>query len=316
MTRYRYRICGIDMESPVPLSAAETTREQSSTVRIRMGKERPIPFRDPAGTPIARFARRQQGYALVRSADGYVLRVFGACELSVSADFTEAVLSMSPSLGAEFASIFLAGTLVSGLALIQSHPVLHAGAARCEGRTLAFAGHSGAGKSTLLAALCAEGARVLVDDALRIETRKAELWGYAGASELRLRPRSLPLAQRVPGATLRPKADARYGLLVPQAGVDSTRVDAVLIPELDRHVTRTELTRVTPRDALFRLLALPRLPGCIEPKARHAMFSTLAELSRHVPVAIIKTPWGPPFSERLGRDILKRVEELLADGLG
>lgn len=312
MTHTRYQICGIHMESPVPLAALERKEASPRTTRVDFGDERAIPFDEPAGTPMARFVERHRGYSLVRNKGGYLLRIFGVCDFAISADLTAAQLSMSPALGREFASICLGGTLVSGLALIRAQPVLHAGAVLHEGGALALAGGSGSGKSTLLAALCAEGANLLVDDTLRIEKRGTEIWGYSGPSELRLRPRSQSLAGRIPEAIVRPTVDARYGVQVASAGVVAARLDAVLIPEPDRSVTATELIRLTPQDALVRLLALPRLPGCVDPEGQRAMFSTVAELSRRVPVAIARVPWGPPFSEHLGGDLLRSVTTLVA----
>ncbi len=313
MTHTRYKICGIHIDSPIPLAALECAEASSRTTRVDFGDERAVPVAEPAGTPMALFVDRHRGYSLVRNERGYLLRVFGVCDFSISADLTTAQLSMSPALGREFASICLGGTLVSGLALIRAQPVLHAGAVLHEGRALALAGGSGSGKSTLLTALCAEGAKLLVDDALRIEKRGTQIWGYSGSHELRLRPRSLSVAERIPDAAVRPTADARYGVQAASAGVDAARLDAVLIPEPDRVVTTTELTRLSPQDALARLLALPRLPGCVDPEGQRAMFSTVAELSRRVPVAIARVPWGPPFSKHLGRDLLKHVTNLVAE---
>ena len=218
---------------------------------------------------------------------------------------------MSPALGREFAPVVLASTLTSSLALIRSYPVLHAGAV-CGTRTaIAIAGASGSGKSTLLAALCAAGAGLLVDDALRVEMRDTELWGYAGANELRLRPRSSSLADQIPNATLQPTIDGRYGLCVPTARVDSVPLDAVLIPDSDPRAMSTEVKRLSPQDALLELLACPRLPGCCDERANSAMFRTVAELSRRLPVARVSTPWGPPFSPELGREIWTQVDALV-----
>ena len=307
---FRYRLCGIDLESPVELSARALPTDVSPRVAIEFDDERPIPASVPSGEVLARYSRRRSGYVLTEQEDRYVQRIFGICDFSVNRSLTRARLTMSPSVGREFSGILLAGNLVTGLATLERGAVLHAGAVTWEGLTIAVTGCSGAGKSTLLAMMCAHGARVLAEDALRIDVRGPQVWGLSGSHVIRLRPRSLEVVSEMK-TTVVPTADGRYGVRTPSADVDAARVDVVVIPQPTPDCDRLRLEVLDPKDALMRLMSYPRILGCCRAAERGALFSAVARLSAQAPTIVARLPWGPPFPTELGAELLGSVDDLV-----
>jgi hypothetical protein len=305
-----YRICGIDLDSPVELCARPLPRGAVPRIHIELGEDRPIPFAAPPGRVVAKRTERNTGHILVEQEDGYVHRIYGLCDFAVDKSITTAHLSMSSSVGRDFAAVLLGGTLVTTLALLDGGAVVHAGAVEWNGLTIAVAGASGAGKSTSLALMCAQGAKLLAEDALRLDIRDDSVWGLSGCHEVRLRPRSLDVASllNVPVVTT---PDARYSLRVPSAGVDSSRLDIVVFPEPSEECDQPSFEILTAQDALFRLLSYPRISGLCDQAAKAASFRSLARLAAHAPTVVARLPWGPPFPASLGAELLSSLERIV-----
>lgn len=307
---FRYRLCGIDLESPVELSARALPTDVAPRITVEFDDDRPIPASAPPGDVLARYSQRTSGYVLAEQDDRYVQRIFGICDFSVNRSLTSAHLAMSPSLGREFAAILLAGNLVSGLATLEGGAVLHAGAVTWEGLTIAVAGCSGAGKSTSLAMMCAHGARVLAEDTLRLDVRGPQVWGLSGSHELRLRARSLDVVSGLNAAVVF-TGDGRYGVRTRSADVDAARVDVVVIPQPSRDCDRLRLEVLDPKDALMRLMSYPRILGCCRATEKRALFKAAARLSAQAPTVVARLPWGPPFPTELGAELLLSVDDLV-----
>ena len=273
-------------------------------------EERPVPFAEPPGNVLARNVARRSGHVLVEQEDGYLQRIFGVCDFNVNKSLTLGRLSMSPSVGRGFASVLLAGNLVTGLVMLGGAAVLHAGAVVWDGLRIAVTGPSGAGKSTALAMMCTQGAEVLAEDALRLDIRGDRVWGYSGSHEIRLRPRSLDVASGMNVPIVATK-DARYGLRTPSARVDAAPIDVVVIPQPSRECDRLGVEVLQPQDALLRLMSYPRMLGCRSAAARGALFRGAARLAAVAPVVVARLPWGPPFAPALGAELLASVESLV-----
>lgn len=304
---FGYRICGIDLESPVELHARPLPAGAAPRVRVEFEPDRPIPFGEPPGKVLARYTVRRSGYVLIEQDEHFVQRVFGICDFTLDKSLTFGRLAMSPAVGRRMAPIMLAGNLITAIATLRGGAVLHAGAVTWNGLTIAVTGPSGAGKSTTLAFLCAHGARMLAEDALSLEVRDDGVWGHSGSHELRLRPRSLPVMSQLDGAVAATE-DARYGIRLPAAGVDAARIDVVVIPQPARDREKLACDVLDLQDALMRLMSFPRILGGCSPEWRRATFKAAARLSAQAPTVVAQLPWGPPFAPELGADLLSALE--------
>ena len=66
--------------------------------------------------------------------------------------------------------MLVGGTLLAFVLTMRGEAVLHASAVQVGDAALAFVGASGMGKSTMATLLCADGARLVTDDVLRLDT--------------------------------------------------------------------------------------------------------------------------------------------------
>lgn len=298
-----YGVGGLALETEIPLVAGPALAH-FPRFSIELGPEAPVPYVDPPGTILARYVARSQGHCLTQNGDQSWFRAFGLCDFSISKTNMKTQLCMSPALGREFASVVLAGTLSSVIGLLRGNPVVHAGAACDDAFTVGIAGASGSGKTTLLASMAAAGARVLTDDALRLEPHQDTVIAYPGTHELRLRPRAVSVIQDSNSSALRTTVDGRYGFRPKSPGERPRQLDALLLPHPDRRVSRPVLEPVSAQMGLERLLHLPRLSGIRDATARSLFFRTLGHVVQHVPVFTATLPWGPPFPAGLGREVL------------
>jgi hypothetical protein len=198
--------------------------------------------------------------------DGYwLLRFFGACEFKISPDTLELQLTMDPSEELEVGGMLLVNAVLSAVLGVSGAVVLHAAAVAFEQDALLIAGPSGVGKTTLTTILCAAGAELVSDDAVRLE-HSSGVMAFPGTSELRLRANTVPLISALPW---------------PQRRLADERLAAT--PTLCRRMTGV------------RAIWLPRIESVAEPQARPVRgVSALLALTSALRVA-----WTPPYAARL-----------------
>ena len=172
--------------------------------------------------------------------------------------------------------------------------VLHASAVEVGDRALAIVGPSGAGKSTLAALLCAAGARLVADDALRVDATDSGAVCFPGSRGLRLRP-----APRASEAGSRERrwgttADGRTAVLPARPADAPLELHAVLVPEPSREASRLQMRRLGAMEGLQELLRHPRLTmwRASEPIAR--LFELTAEIADGAPGLPGAGAVGPP----------------------
>jgi hypothetical protein len=240
-------------------------------------------------------------YVGVADADGYRLTFRDCGEFVISRDFT-AIRWVENGTRAELMPILFAGTVLAFYLTVRHQLVLHASAVARGDRALAFVGQSGRGKSTLAALAAAAGARVVTDDVLLVDVQGTpRCRGSAG--ELRLRDGASSIAAALPRAERRATADHRLGLVCADVEADWVDLGAVVIPCPSRELNDLDVRTVPPSEAVFRLLAFPRVHGLRSPAILRRQFEMLSDVVRHVPVYEVLIPWGPPFGETLA-DVL------------
>lgn len=267
------------------------------------------------------------GYRFTERPDGTCLLSFtGTCDMEVSADLAD--VAVHPVTGADpgVAVVLATGALLAFQLYRRGHAVLHASAVDLDGAALAFVGPSGSGKSTMATLMCADGAALITDDVLRLDTgapgaasagaATAHPQGpprvHLGATGLRLRKGADTLASRFgpdgPGQRL--SADQRQVLSPRPADADHLPLAAIVVPFPQRDLDRVAVVRREPKDALFDLLSYPRLLGWQDPAVLKQQLAHLAAVVGRVPVYEAYVPWGPPFPATVAADLRAAIPEL------
>lgn len=290
-----YMQCGLRMSSEIeislPLSAGD-----GCDVEVRWGTDIQDSAEAPPGDVIASYGEGSSAWYVVTHTDaGYLVRFRSCGEFVISADLAEIDVRRDPAGRHELLPILLAGTVSAILLTLRGNTVLHASAVAIDGRSVAFVGQSGRGKSTVAALMCVDGAQLVTDDVLVVDSGPPATC-IGGAGELRLREAAAEIALMRPTAPTRATEDERLAFAPEAASLEPLPLSAIIIPEPSRTVTKVETERMAPADALFALLAFPRVHHWRRPDVLSREFTTVSGLVNTVPVFRATIPWGPPFS--------------------
>jgi hypothetical protein len=287
---------------PAPLAAAVAA---PNDVEIRWGEVQPAAPERPV---IARLLLEGgRGYTLSDTGEGYHLSFHQTAEFAISPDLRQVRLQLHPGVEPGIAGLLVIGNLLACLLTLAGEPALHASAVTLDGAALAFVGRSGMGKSSLAALFCAQGARLLTDDLLRLQAdAQGALRCCAGASHLRLRPDAAMLAERLPQAERGAAADGRLTLRLddPQ---DRPALAAIVIPQLARQYSEFSLQRIAPNLVPLYLAAFPRVAGLQPGPVLQRQFDAYGRIAACVPMFAAQIPWGLPFPPELAAALVEGV---------
>lgn len=308
MTIRCHRIYGLNLRSELPLYHAEADIS-GADVQIKLGDTIPSNDALPLGRVLSSY--EEYGwpqYTSAQTASGsYLLRYHGVCDFAVTADLAEVVIYPVEGSSLELVAVLATGGLLSFVLMMSGAPVLHASAVEVSGQALAFVGYSGMGKSTMAALVCAEGARLITDDVLRLDL-DGDPRCHRGATEVRLRRSAVELSERF---TAQPAArctgDDRTALDLAAASEEVVPLAAIAIPNPDRAAVGVSARRLGGVEGLLTLVRYPRLLGWQDGATQAAQFQHLGTLSERVPVFEVVVPWGPPFGASVARDVLQSV---------
>jgi hypothetical protein len=274
--------------------------EWSTSAAERLGGHRPVEL-------LAGISEEDgRGYVVHRTADGYRMSFAGTLEVFVDRDLRRAVLDPWP--GSEgVAEVLASGFLIAAMLMLRGSAVLHASAVEIDDVAVGLVGNSGMGKSTICTLLASAGARLISDDVLTVGPTRGGYSCRLGSTETRLREKAAELGQRVPGAGIRGTADARTAVAPLLATQDPVPLRLLLVPHPTRDALSVDLTRLSAAGALAQLVRYPRIPGWHGGKVPAQQFAHLGQLVRSVPVGVITVPWGPPFADDLGHQVLRAV---------
>jgi hypothetical protein len=303
-----YLLHGLRVRSEIPL-AERVSAGLSYDVDVRWGQRIAIPAERPPGRLLALRDPDFGGCTIVETESGHTIRFPSECDFRISSDHRSVVVDVAPGFDDGFVPIVLTGNVLASMLGLQGECVLHASGIYVEGWTLAIVGGTGMGKSTLAALLCANGARLVSDDLLRVDADGGRPRCYAGTTQIRLRPKAAELAAEFPPNAREPTADGRIGVTPLQAEGRTFDLDAVLIPLPSRMDEQLGIRRLPKKEALVALLRYPRVLGWEEnaPIRRH--FEVCAQIAERVAVYEATIPWGPPFAPDLSQAL---IEELRA----
>jgi len=172
---YCYQVFGLHLESDcaLPELAPGTPAAPGITVRSLAAQEQPR-------LPATWFGRWHMGDGQLhflggRNHEGFVLCFPGDTVFLISPDCKEIRYRRDGTGRAAGFRHSLLDQVIPRTLAQGGHLVLHASSVMTESGTVCFIGHPGRGKSTLAAAFHSEGARLLADDAVRIDASPAAI---------------------------------------------------------------------------------------------------------------------------------------------
>lgn len=302
-----YAQCGLLMRSAVALDLPTSVVDRWD-VDVRWGDDTRESHDFPPGEVIAEYGDGETTWYIAAATDaGYVLRFSGCGEFVISADLSEVVVRRDADGRSDLLPILLAGAVSAFLLALRGVTVLHASAVAVDGVAIAFVGRSGQGKSTLATLMCLAGAELVTDDLLAVDPGPP-VTCVGGASELRLREAAAHLADAQPDRPSRLTADDRRAFAPKPAPTGPLSLAAIVIPSPSRTAVKVELRRLSPSDALFSVMAFPRIHGWRHPDVLTRQFTTLANIANRLPVYHATIPWGPPFGPDVATALLPLVQ--------
>lgn len=248
-----------------------------------------------------------------RCAGGYLLTIPRLGRIGIDHDLAAVTYTVDDAYPTELASVLVNGYGMALLLGLRGHLVLHASAVEVDGRAYALVGRSGQGKTTVSALLCRAGARLVTDDVLRVDP---DLDGggwrcWPAATESRLRPNASSIGQGDAAPLV--SVDGRTRLQPRRlSGSEPLALASVLFPSPDRERGVVEVQRLPRRAGLLALLSSPRIVGIRDPEWQQRDFAAQSSLTTDVPTSIIRVPWGPPFPESLGEQLLAGLSEAVS----
>ncbi|MEQ6902460.1 hypothetical protein [Nocardioides sp. YIM 152588] len=303
------RLYGMTIRSEVPLHQ-DRRRSDGGAIDLEVAMGEPMRRDDatPPGRLLLDLRVDRRFYAATEEPDGYLLRFFGCCDVTLDRGLTRASVRPVEGGDRDLVTVLVSGALLAFVLAMKGTPVLHASAVQVGDVALGFVGSSGMGKSTLATLMCAAGAALVTDDVLALDLSDPRPRCALGATELRLRAAAAELATQFEDAVrVRVTSDAREAVSAPSSRVERLPLAGLVVPQPDRSRRRSaaEITRVDERDALLLLARFPRLLGWVDSTVQRRSFQHLGEIAATVPVYRAVVPWGPPFDPDLARDLLR-----------
>jgi hypothetical protein len=316
-----YSIHGLLVESELPLAAtavgggpgAPANGTEDGPVpdyRISEGEVRVASRVRPPGRLLAELCDGELGYWVTEDAgdpDRWTLRYAGVCDVILDRGRRSIVVHRCPDAVPGMVEVFVGGSVLAHALSADGRLVMHASAVEVSGQALAIAGPSGAGKSTLAALLCAGGARLVADDALRCEVRNGAALCFPGARTIRLRPSAAALAARIGGGGVDQTADRRLAVSPASSADASLRLRSIVVPLLSSDAEALEVERLGAMDGLIELIQHPRLAHWRASEQIAGLFGRTAELAQVVDVFRATVPWGQPLPADLAGELLSAL---------
>lgn len=316
----RTALYGLVVDSDIPLHQDRETTGPAD-VTIRSGAPIVATDEPPAGRRLLHLETDRALFTAAETGTGYVLRFYRTCDFVIEADLARVTVRAVPGADPDRIGVLISGTLLSFLLAIRGEAVLHASAVQVGESALAFVGSSGMGKSTMATLVCAAGGQLITDDVLRLDLDSGRPRCHLGGTSLRLRKAATDLATLFGSAPARRvTGDGRDALTMTPAVQDRLPLAAIVIPapQHESVLTRPELLRLEPKQALLALLQFPRIVGWEDGSVLDRQLQELGIIVASVPVYVARLPWGPPFSSSLAPDLLDelRLRPNAAPGVG
>jgi hypothetical protein len=276
-------------------------------VILDVGEPRPIGSDPPPGVVLLQREVEDRPFqTAAREGPRTTLRIHGLCDFRLADGSDRVVCVPDPVLTRDQLALLVRGAFLAFYLGLRGECVLHASAVDVtgDGSALVFVGGAGWGKSTMAAWLCSVGARLIVDDLLRLDESRPPRWAGT-SSELRLRPTSESLVTSAPPTwSPRPTVDGRTALAPLITRHDAGELAAVVLPARSLNLSGLQVAALDPVEALLELVRFPRLDGWQVSEVIESHFDALSRLTEAVPVYRACLPWGPPFTREAALELL------------
>ena len=243
-----------------------------------------------------------------------------AVDLSFEFDLEHATVFAAASAevdAAEIRETFL-GDIFPMCMSAMGCPMLHASCVVLpNGRAVAFVGKSGSGKSTIAAYLHAQGATVLADDFIRVQTHDSGLSVYPSITTLRLTEQSVLVAAadlvELPRAELAPQKRRFVPALHGLPDLEPLPLAAIFAVSLKPEGTPLSAERRTGHKAFVELLQSSFILDPNRPADGANQFEVLREVYKLVPVVDLAIPRGFASLHLVQAEVERAVDSLRPD---
>lgn len=303
-----YNLYGLRVHSKIALPAPIAQSDLPPyDLQVCWGERKATSDDAPAGEILAQFILHDgRGYTLVDSGSGYTLCFYQTGEFWIDYDLRSVRVHLSPDVHPDIAGLLVVGNVMACVLTLAGESVLHASAVEIGGSALAFLGSSGMGKSSLAALLCANGARFVTDDLLRLQPNGKSWRCFPGTGQLRLRQNAAALIENFPPTMREATPDDRVAVKM-----DDDRsmplLAAIVIPNPSRSCHALKLERIPQSKALLYLMAYPRIQESVRKEHRQRRLDFLGRIAASVPIFEATIPWGLPFPRELASSLVRGV---------
>jgi hypothetical protein len=301
-----YRLHNLYIRSDVSLDEP-AVENQTADVEIRRGEPRTVSDEVPPGEVVVRLNLHDRvWYSATHDGGGYTLRFPNLCDFALSEDCSSITWHPLEAVDEGFIGMMLKGTVLSFALSLRGELLLHSSAVTIDGEAVAFAGLSGMGKSTAAALLCAGGAPLLADDALRVDLG-SPIVCFRGASSLRLRESAasiLDLFETRPRVGETP--DGRLAIY-PPSGESAVPLGAVVVPHPDREIERVSIEPILGAEAFWTMLRFGRVMGWQQQRRIQQQFFQISRLVRETKIMRARIPWTQPFTRQTANELRREI---------
>jgi hypothetical protein len=301
-----FSIHGLTIESELALSAH--AQAPGFAPDLMIVQERIAELRQPHGRQIAGLERPGSGYSAWRCGSAYLVHFPGHCEFEIDPAATTVVARALPATDPELVALLVIGNVLAFVLALRSRLVLHASAVDTASGAIAIVGGSGAGKSTIAAWLCAQGARLVSDDALHVAPAEHGWLCHRGSTELRLRRHARAVLPAFDGAESRQSFDRRTAIAAAASSSSELPLRALLSPRLSDRAPPRVVERIGARDTFLEIVKNPRVQGWSEPGIVETQMRLAAELARGVPGFALTLRRDAPLQPELLRQVEAALE--------
>lgn len=275
------------------------------------GDVRPVPKEKPSTDLVAeRVVNGDPWYTFARCGEVVVGRFYGLADFEIEGPRTDGrprqvTFYRDPTAPTGLIAILIAGTVIAYLLSEDGRLVLHASAVEVGGKALAFVGQSGQGKTTMATLLCAEGHPLIADDLLPVDALGDRVTCVPVGTELRVREKVEQLLERFgPQTGRRRTVDERHAVAPVATTAEELPLASIVVPWPDREAGEVSARRLPAGEAAMTLARCQRVEGWSSPAMLRKQFNGVSAVAGQVPVLVMCVPWGPPFRETLGSEVL------------
>lgn len=308
----RYSLYGITVDSAIDLRATPAPIAATVDCTVRLTADVTAP--DVDWFHAWRFPRCPPALLFGRVGDGYILRVPGVADATVSAD--GAAVGVHAGLPRDSAQHLLADLVLPLAASRQRDLLLHASSVHLPDiGAIGFAGPSGRGKSSLAAALVTHGASVMSDDCTPIGQTQDSPTALPGYPGLRLWPDVVAgLASRAGGESDGVSSGkVRVGSAVVPFFSRPCNIRAIFILSRRHRGCGLKLRRVSHRAAVVQLMRHAFIMDIEDRSQLARVFTALTSLVARVPILRLALEDDPDALSDAAASVIRLAASIARD---